>query len=126
MIPKDKNDEESIRLLHLATDGEVVENIVQLLEWLQDVNWPVSKGVISRLSNLGGELYTPINEILTGNDSIWKANIIGHLIPSFSQEAQLLYTASLEILLEEYNENDLREGVIDFVEIQLSNASKNT
>ncbi len=41
MIPKDKYDEESIKLLQLASDGDVIENAEQLLEWLQDSNWPV-------------------------------------------------------------------------------------
>ena len=103
----------------------MIENADQLLEWLQDRNWPVFKGVVNRLSVLGNELVLPINNILKGNDSIWKANIVGYLIPSFSKESQLLYTKSLETLLAEFDENDLREGVIDFVEMQLSN-SKNT
>lgn len=126
MIPKDKNDEESVRLLQLATDEDVVKNAVELLEWLQDINWPMFKGIVNRLSSLGNVLFAPISEILAGEDSIWKANIIGHLIPSFSYEAQLLYTKQLEALLKEYNESDLREGVIDFVEIQLSKIRKNT
>lgn len=124
MIPTNKYDEEGIQKLKSATDDQVIENADQLLEWLQDSNWPVFKGVISRLSVLGNELVEPINNILEGNDSIWKANIVGHLIPSFSKESQQLYTISLEKLLAELDENDLREGVIDFVAKQLSNSKK--
>jgi len=93
------------------------------LEWLQDANWPVFNGIVEKLSGLGNELLAPVSTILKGNDSIWTANIIGHLIPSFSRDAQRIYTESLEALLAEYNESDLREGVIDFIEIQLSNVS---
>ena len=126
MIPTDKNDEEAIQKLKSVTDDQVIENADQLLEWLQDSNWPVFKGVVSRLSGLGNELVVPINNILKGNDSIWKANIVGHLIPSFSKESQQLYIKSLEKLLAELDENDLREGVIDFVEMQLANSKKCT
>ena len=125
MIPKEKNDEEAIKRLMSASDDQVIENADQLLEWLQDINWPVFKGIVKRLSVLGNELVVPISNIMESDDSIWKANIVGHLIPSFSKESQKLYTTSLKKLLAEYDENDLREGVIDYVEIQLSN-TKNT
>ncbi len=126
MIPQSKYDEESIELLKQTSDKDVIEVADLLLEWLQDINWPVFKGVICRLSPLGNELKVPVTEILEGSDSIWKANIVGHLIPSFDKEAQEIYTCTLEKLLEEFDENDLYEGVIDFVEIQLANVSKNT
>ena len=126
MIPKDKQDEQSIILLQSASNEEVIEKAEQLLEWLQDKNWPVFEGVVKRLSCLGNELEAPVSKILEGSDSKWKANIIGHLIPSFSHESQLRYSESLKILLAKYDENDLREGVIDFVEIQLSNAKEYT
>ena len=126
MIPTNKHDEKSIKLLQLASDDEVIENAEQLLEWLQDRNWPVFDGIVKRLSALGNDLVVPISRILESSDSIWKANIVGHLIPAFSQTAQQRYSESLEKLLAKFDENDLREGVIDFVEIQLSNTRKNT
>ncbi|GGB21137.1 DUF5071 domain-containing protein [Agarivorans gilvus] len=110
MIPSDKNDETSIRLLHLASDEDVLENAEGLLEWLHDVNWPVFGGVVTRLSPLGDHLVGPITKILEGSDSIWKANIVSHLIPAFSPESQQLYTKSLESILFQFDESDLREG----------------
>lgn len=126
IIPTNKHDKEAIRVLLSATDDQVINNAEELLEWLQDVNWPVFNGVLNRLSHLGGRLVVPVTKILKGCDSVWKANIIGYLIPSFSHEHQQLYTKLLESLLSEYSESDLREGVIDFIEAQLSNDRKNT
>ena len=122
----DKHDLNSIELLRIASDEDVLENLEQLLACLQDRNWPVFDGIVDRLSTLGSELVLPICRILEGGDSIWKANIIGHLIPAFSHVEQQLYSVPLEKVLAQYDENDLREGVIDFVEIQLSNSRKNT
>lgn len=126
MIPADKHDEASIKLLQIASDEEVLENAEKLLEWLQDINWPVFEGIAQRLSSLGDDLVAPITRILESSDSIWKANVIGYLIPSFSPETQKLYIESLEKLLAQRDDSDLREGVIGFVEIQLSNTKKNT
>lgn len=119
MIPQDKCDEKSIELLRSAADREVLENADQLLVWLQDVNWPVFDGVVKRLALLGDALVNPVNAVLEGDDSMWKANIVGYLIPSFSRSAQTLYTTSLESLLARGNEQDMSEGVIDFIEIHL-------
>lgn len=126
MVPTNKHDLEAVKALQSASDDQVINNAEELLEWLQDANWPVFNGVVNRLSRLGDRLLVPINRILNGDDSVWKANIVGHLIPSFSLENQQLYVKSLESVLAEYKDNDLREGVIDFIEMQLANDRENT
>jgi hypothetical protein len=126
MIPKDKHDLDALELLAQASDEDVIKNANELLEWLQDINWPVFNGIVARLSPLGNKLELPITKILNGSDSIWKANIVGHLIPLFDKDSQQIYTNTLKELLNKFDENDLYEGVIDFVEIQLKNVSKNT
>lgn len=124
MIPKDKYDKESVALLRSASDEEVVEIAEQLLEWLQDSNWPVFQGIIKRLSTLCRELEGPITRILEGNDSVWKLNIIEHLIPSFSHKNQKVYSKTLMMLLKRNDESDLLEGVTTIAEMQLNNANR--
>lgn len=126
MMPSDKFDEKALLKLNQVTDREVVENAAELLTWLQDCNWPVFTGVRNRLATLGDELLQPILEILIGEDSIWKANIVGHLIPKFDISHQLLYTEQLETMLINPSYSDCQEGLVDFVKIQLSNIVKNT
>lgn len=126
MIPSSKCDEEAVLALQNAPDNEVLKNAEVLLEWLQDCNWPVFGGVATKLSNYGLELQAPIENILRGTDSIWKANIMGHLIPKFSQEAQIKYSEILKELLYQAQKNYYEEGLIDYVEIQLSRISKIT
>jgi hypothetical protein len=124
MIPKNKHDEETVALLRQATDDEVIEVAEPLLDWLKDRNWPIFDGVVARLSALGCDLVDPINSVFEGDDSIWKANIIAHLIPAFSYSDQQLYVEALEKLIATWDENDLREGVIDLAEVQLANVKK--
>ena len=126
MIPSDKFDKEAIKRLGVALDHEVLENAKELLSWLQDCNWPVFPGIVERLSALGEDLFTPVSEILAGQDSIWKENIIGHLIPKFSERAQRLYSDQLNEILQNPTGSDFQEGVVDFIEIQLSNVKKHT
>lgn len=93
---------------------------------MQDCNWPVFHGVVDRLSSLGGGLKQEICRILKGSDAILKANIIGYLIPKFEVKYQVLYTEQLKELLKNAINEDFQEGVVDFIEMQLSNVEPNT
>ncbi len=120
MIPKDKYDLGAISMLMLASDDYILENSCELLGWLQDCNWPVFAGVIKRLSSLGDLLHKDIACILDGDDCIFKANIVGHLIPSFDHNHQKLYEKQLRELLENPSNEDFQEGLIDYIEILLA------
>ena len=126
MIPKNKHDIEATIKLSEASDELVLRHVNDLLPWLEDVNWPVFNGIVERLKDLGAELQEPIKIALKSNDTIYRGNIIGHLIPLFSEEEQKLYTSELERILKEYSTEDLEEGVIDFVEMQLARVRKCT
>ena len=124
MVPKNKFDTEAIEQLQRATDSEVLEHAEELLDWLQDINWPIFEGVVGRLSSFGNELYESIVKILLSTDTILKANIVGHLIPKFSLSAQKKYSQELRKLLINPSNSDFEEGLIDFIEIQLSKNDK--
>jgi hypothetical protein len=120
MIPSSKYDLEAVDALQKASDEEALKDADTLLEWLQDCNWPVFEGITGKLSLYGFELYEPIENILLGTDAIWKANIVGHLIPKFSCESQLIYNELLKNLLNNPSSSDFEEGLVDFIEEQLS------
>ena len=44
-VPKDKFDEDACGKLFLTSDKEVILALPELLEWLQDYNWPVASKV---------------------------------------------------------------------------------
>ena len=126
MIPSSKYDLEAVDALRIASDEEVLKSADVLLEWLQDCNWPVFQGIAGKLSLYGFELYESIENILLGTDVIWKANIVGYLIPKFSSESQLRYNKLLTELLKNTSDSDFEEGLIDFIEVQLSRNAKIT
>ena len=79
MMPHDSSDEKTVAASKMSSDAQVLKNIEELLEWLQDMNWPIFIEVADRFSPLVNELVFHIGKILESSDSIWKANIIGHL-----------------------------------------------
>jgi hypothetical protein len=50
--------------------------VVELLEWLQDCNWPVSRVLAPFLASVGTPLVPYLRPILAGDDAIWKYWII--------------------------------------------------
>ena len=80
IIPSDKFDIEACKSLSVASDEEVVPYISELLECLQDFNWPIATPVSDRLSVLGKELVNPIKEILKSTDEIWKYWIVSRFL----------------------------------------------
>lgn len=72
LIPADKGDVETARLLFSYSYEDVQSIIPELLEWIQDMNWPVARPVADYLESISAHITTEILEILRGNDDIWK------------------------------------------------------
>lgn len=56
------------------------EAVPELLEWLQDANWPVAEPVAFLLKEPGPEIIPHIQKILTGDDGSWKFWVIELLV----------------------------------------------
>ena len=80
LVPKDKFDDEACANLQAASDEELRPYIADLLECLQDLNWPIAGPVAERLSTLGTELTEPVLHILNSDDEMWKYWIIAHFL----------------------------------------------
>ncbi len=72
LIPKDKFDIETAQKLQNYSFEEVKPIIPNLLEWLQDLNWPVSKPVFEYMIPFTENISLEILQILQGKDEVWK------------------------------------------------------
>ena len=77
LIPKDKLDTETAEKLKQFSYEEVKLIIPNLLEWIQDMNWPVSRVVADYLITISENLTSEIIDILNGKDEMWKYWTIG-------------------------------------------------
>jgi hypothetical protein len=93
LIPKDPCDESSIEKLKLLSFNEIQPIVPDLLEWLQDCNWPVSSSILKILRPIIDQITSEILQILKGDDGVWKYWILLNLISKTSNP----------ILLEEIN-----------------------
>ncbi len=80
VLPKDKFDEERAFNLFNFTKEELEPFIPDLLEWLQDLNWPISYTISKVLSkSYQDELIPYFEDIFKTNDDIWIYNCLRYI-----------------------------------------------
>ncbi|MEK3703668.1 DUF5071 domain-containing protein [Paenibacillus sp. FSL R7-0198] len=79
-LPRDKFDYEAVRKLSEFSDVELKVIIPELMEWLQDGNWPISKPVEDLLLRLGEDLIPHLKDVLQTQDPQWEYFILVGLI----------------------------------------------
>lgn len=72
LIPKDKFDFETVEKLKNYSFDEIEPIIPNLLEWLQDMNWPVSRPLANFLVPYSEEISSEVLKILQSKDEMWK------------------------------------------------------
>lgn len=120
LLPKNKHDDSNIDKLYNLTDDEIKPIIYDLLEWLQDYNWPIAQQIEKVLILRENLVFPYISSILNGNDVMWKYWIMLYLIPNFSEEhKQSLKYEILKFINDSKTDEDtedLREAAIECYE----------
>ncbi|BCE01816.1 DUF5071 domain-containing protein [Marinicellulosiphila megalodicopiae] len=88
IIPKNKSDIEAVSNLDNLSNKELEPYLVELLTWVQDINWPVAGYIAPRLSQAGIEIIEPIKQILKSDDATWKYWIISQILPFSNKQVQ--------------------------------------
>jgi hypothetical protein len=109
IVPVNKSDMDACKNLSQASDEEVIENIYVLLEWVQDINWPVAPRICERLKSIGEPLAMPVREILQGSDEIWKYWVISNLLNETSIDTVCFLKSDLERIANRPTETETQE-----------------
>ena len=97
LLPKDKHDTDKVKGI-VALGFPAVEPILpDLLEWMQDVNWPVAQALLPFLANIGGPLAPHVRHVLETDDEVWKYFVLSYIVVR-SPELQTMLRADLERL----------------------------
>jgi uncharacterized protein (DUF433 family) len=87
-VPRDKHDHEAAERAIAAGYPAVEPVLPELLEWMQDTNWPVAQTLEPFLASIGTPLIPHLESILRTNDHIWKAWVISRIIEPSKNLAQ--------------------------------------
>ena len=111
IVPRVKDDDEAIDNLKSCSFNEIKEQVPQLLEWLQDGNWPVSAPIFNYLLPHVNDIEDEILKIFRTDDGVWKYWVLG-LISHFPGKIS-------DRILQEVKriaEHPMRDEIIDEVQ----------
>ncbi|MGO3346489.1 MAG: DUF5071 domain-containing protein [Marinomonas sp.] len=111
IVPRDKCDIEACKQLAVATDSQVLVALPELLEWLQDLNWPVAGHIIVRVSLLEVNLDAFLLPILTSTDDDWKYWILSGLMPELPGRLSTLMIDQLVRMRDQPTVSEQKEEV---------------
>lgn len=124
-LPRDKHDFEAVRKLNQFSDVELKVIIPELMEWLQDGNWPISKPVEDLLLRLGEDLVPHIKDVLQTQDSTWEYFIMVGLIDRLPVSHLSMLRSDLVRILESPTHDEIVEA-LDEVIMELLEKMKET
>lgn len=80
-IPSDKFDLAAIDRARKIGFPELTPHIPDLLEWLQDPNWPVFQSTADLLAEAGPDILVPLRVIFASDDIEWIETLLRNFCP---------------------------------------------
>jgi hypothetical protein len=111
MLLANKHDIASIEKLSYLKESELSPLIPQLMEWLQDGNWPVALPVSHLLAKAGDNIIPPLVAVLHGQDDIWKYWCIQLLVKKLPQQQFSMLLKDLVSLAQNPTAGEILEEV---------------
>ena len=116
LVPKDKHDVSNIDKLYSLTDEEMKPIVYDLLEWVQDYNWPVAQELIPLLKEREDIIFPYMSDILRGDDFMWKYWIMDLIIPGFSFEHKNALKDDILALINDLDIDEDTESIREIAE----------
>ncbi len=111
LVPKNKYDVSNINKLFSLSDEEMKPIVYDLLEWIQDYNWPVAQELVPLLKEREDIVFPYISDILRGDDFMWKYWIMDLLIPDFSFEHKNVLKDDILALINDPDNDEDTESI---------------
>ena len=111
-IPQSKGDLSRAKAAVDAGYPRVESILPELLEWLQDYNWPVAHVLAPFLASIGDPLVPHVRRILESEDETWKYWMMDCIMKESLVVAES-FRDYLERLVKSPSDAELREGLDD-------------
>ncbi|EOR24601.1 DUF5071 domain-containing protein [Cytobacillus oceanisediminis] len=99
-LPRDKHDSERVNQLKNLSRKELVLLLPGLMEWIQDMNWPVAEEVSELLLTCPDEIVPLIKNVLATNDDVWKYWCLIILVKRLPEDLRMQFKMDLIRLAE--------------------------
>ena len=92
---QDKHDLASAQRLVKLGYPDVAAYLPVMLEWIQDINWPVARILAPFLASVGAPMIPHLWRVLRSDDQIWKYWCISEVIAHMEPVCQQAFSAEL-------------------------------
>ena len=79
-LPRHKADIPAAEAVALRGWPAIEPAAMSLLEWLQDINWPVAQVLAPFFATVGADLAPYVRPVLKSQDDVWKYHIIESVV----------------------------------------------
>ncbi|MDR9747075.1 DUF5071 domain-containing protein [Paenibacillus taichungensis] len=114
-LPRDKHDYEAVRKLSELSNEELRDIIPELMEWLQDGNWPIARSVEDLLLRFGEELIPHIQNVFKTKDPQWEYFMLTGLISRLPSRYLIVLKVDLERILKNPTEDEMLEELDEVI-----------
>ena len=90
---------------------KILPLLPNLLEWIQDMNWPVATSVLELLLTFPEEIVVHVQDVLSSDDDNWKWFILNDLVIKLPIESRVQFREYLTRVSETPTHNELAEGL---------------
>ena len=111
-LPRDKHDTGNAQALTALPWEEIRPAMPQILEWVQDVNWPVAGVLLPYLAGIGPRLAPYVKTVQASDDDQWKYFVL-HGIVRHSRELAFELDGELQRFAHAPTMGELEEGVAE-------------
>ena len=109
LVPTNKADLGRAQAAVEAGYPAVAPILGELIEWLQDINWPVAGILAPFLASIGEPLVPHIWRVLGTDDDVWKYYVIGNLIGALPETVAGEFRSELSRLCRNPQPHERRE-----------------
>lgn len=97
LLPGTKSDIDKAKAVVALGFPAVESALPSLMEWMQDINWPVAQVLQPFLARIGAPLEPHIRVVLQSNDEIWKFWVLQHVVAKSDELVQLFQPELLRL-----------------------------
>lgn len=113
LLPKNKHDNSNLTKIKNLSDDDLSKIGKDLLEWLQDANYPIFGEVVEVIALRQNIFVDEISKVLRSDDLMWKYWILIYLFPKFNKQNILFFQNDLDYMIRQNSQNEEDEELLD-------------
>ena len=109
LLPRHKLDNDRVEIIKKMDRDKILPLLPNLLEWIQDMNWPVAPSVLELLLTFPEEIVPHVQDVLSSDDENWKWFILHFLVVELPVDSRVQFREYLTRVAETPTRNELAE-----------------